>query len=152
MAILVGSETDLNHARAAAEVLAQFEVPCEVYVLSAHRTPIETIQFARDAERNGFSLIIAMAGKAAHLPGVVAANTILPVIGVPLSASLNGFDALLSVAQMPTGVPVACMAIDGAKNAALFAVSILALNNADLKQKLLLYRESLKKGSGKKDL
>ncbi|MBC7121679.1 MAG: 5-(carboxyamino)imidazole ribonucleotide mutase [Pseudothermotoga sp.] len=142
----------MNHARAAAEVLAQFEVPCEVYVLSAHRTPIETIQFARDAERNGFSLIIAMAGKAAHLPGVVAANTILPVIGVPLSASLNGFDALLSVAQMPTGVPVACMAIDGAKNAALFAVSILALNNADLKQKLLLYRESLKKGSGKKDL
>ncbi|MDK2923465.1 MAG: 5-(carboxyamino)imidazole ribonucleotide mutase [Pseudothermotoga sp.] len=152
VAILVGSETDLSHARAAAEVLAQFEVPCEVYVLSAHRSPTETIQFARDAERNGFSLVIAMAGKAAHLPGVVAANTTLPVIGVPLSASLNGLDALLSVVQMPTGVPVACMAIDGAKNAALFAVSILALNNADLKQKLLSYRESLKKGSGKKDL
>ncbi|WP_448515998.1 5-(carboxyamino)imidazole ribonucleotide mutase [Pseudothermotoga sp.] len=152
MAILIGSETDLNHAKTAAEVLAEFGVPYEVHVLSAHRTPIETIQFARDAEKNGFSLIIAMAGKAAHLPGVIAANTTLPVIGVPLNASLNGLDALFSIVQMPTGVPVACMAIDGAKNAALFAVSILALKNADLKQRLLSYRESLKKGSGKKDL
>ncbi len=152
VAILIGSETDLNHAKTAAEVLAEFGVPYEVHVLSAHRTPIETIQFARDAEKNGFSLIIAMAGKAAHLPGVIAANTTLPVIGVPLNASLNGLDALFSIVQMPTGVPVACMAIDGAKNAALFAVSILALKNADLKQRLLSYRESLKKGSGKKDL
>ncbi|WP_448524216.1 5-(carboxyamino)imidazole ribonucleotide mutase [Pseudothermotoga sp.] len=152
MAIIIGSETDLNHAKTAAEVLAEFGVPYEVHVLSAHRTPIETIEFARGAERNGFSLIIAMAGKAAHLPGVIAANTTLPVIGVPLNASLNGLDALFSIVQMPTGVPVACMAIDGAKNAALFAVSILALKNADLKQRLLSYRESLKKGSGKKDL
>jgi 5-(carboxyamino)imidazole ribonucleotide mutase len=151
-AILVGSETDLSHAKAAAEVLAQFGVPYEVHVLSAHRNPFETIQFARDAEKNDFSVIIAMATKAAHLPGVIPANTTLAVIGLPLNASLNGLDALLSIVQMPTNVPAACMAIDGAKNAALFAVSILPLKNADLKQRLLSHRESLKKGASKRDL
>jgi hypothetical protein len=104
-AILVGSETDLTHAKAAAEVLAQFGVPYEVHVLSAHRNPFETIQFAKDAEKNDFSVIIAMATKAAHLPGVIPANTTLAVIGLPLNASLNGVDALLSIVQMPTNVP-----------------------------------------------
>jgi 5-(carboxyamino)imidazole ribonucleotide mutase len=151
-AILVGSETDLTHAKAAAEVLAQFGVPYEVHVLSTHRNSFETIQFARDAEKNDFSVIIAMATKAAHLPGVIPANTTLAVIGLPLNASLNGLDALLSIVQMPTNVPAACMAIDGAKNAALFAVSILPLKNADLKQRLLSHRESLKKGASKRDL
>jgi 5-(carboxyamino)imidazole ribonucleotide mutase len=151
-AILVGSETDLTHAKAAAEVLAQFGVPYEVHVLSAHRNQFETIQFAKDAEKNDFSVIAAMATKAAHLPGVIPANTTLAVIGLPLNVSLNGLDALLSIVQMPTNVPAACMAIDGAKNAALFAVSILPLKNADLKQRLLSHRESLKKGASKRDL
>jgi len=104
-AILVGSETDLTHAKGAGEVLAQFGVPYEVHVLSAHRNPFETIQFAKDAEKNDFSVIVAMATKATHLPGVIPADNTLAVIGLPLNASLNGLDALLSIVQMPTNVP-----------------------------------------------
>ncbi|MEN3008678.1 5-(carboxyamino)imidazole ribonucleotide mutase [Pseudothermotoga sp.] len=144
VAIVVGSSSDLAHAERAGKLLEEFEVPHEIFVLSAHRTPFETLSFAQNAEKNGFSVIIAMAGKAAHLPGVIAANTTLPVIGVPLAVSLNGLDSLLSIVQMPSGVPVACMGIDGAVNAALFAVAMLSLKDEKLSQRLKDYREKMK--------
>jgi len=145
VAVVVGSDSDLEYAYQACEVLKTFDLPHEVFILSAHRTPFETMDFAKNAEKEGYSVIIAMAGKAAHLPGVIASMTTLPVIGVPLSASLSGLDSLLSISQMPTGIPVATMAVDGAKNAALFAVQILALSNAEIKEKLVEYRDNLKK-------
>ncbi len=144
VAVVVGSESDLNHAQQACEVLKSFELSYQVFVLSAHRTPLETMEFAKNADKE-FSVIIAMAGKAAHLPGVIASMTTLPVIGVPLSVSLNGLDSLLSISQMPTGIPVATVAIDGAKNAALLAVEILALSNQNLKERLMQYRENLRR-------
>lgn len=144
VAIVVGSSSDLPHAERASKFLTEFEVPHEIFVLSAHRTPLETLSFAQNAEKNGFSIIIAMAGKAAHLPGFIAANTALPVIGVPLSVSLSGLDSLLSIVQMPSGVPVACMGIDGAVNAALFAVSVLSLMDEKLTEKLKVYREKMR--------
>lgn len=145
IAIVVGSDSDLKYAHEASEVLKSFDLPHEIFILSAHRTPLETIEFAKNADKNGYSVIIAMAGKAAHLPGIIASMTTLPVIGVPLSVSLNGLDSLLSISQMPTGIPVATMAIDGAKNAALFTVEILALSNHKLKELLSQYRENLRK-------
>ena len=144
VAVLVGSKNDLEYAAAAEEMLARFEVPCEVRVLSAHRTPDETADFARGAEANGFAVIIACAGMAAALPGVVAAHTILPVIGVPLPTSeVRGMDALFAIVQMPAGVPVATMAIGraGARNAAILAVEILARGNPGLRDALLKYRQ-----------
>lgn len=144
VAVVVGSENDLNHAQQACEVLKSFELSYQVFVLSAHRTPLETMEFAKNADKE-FSVIIAMAGKAAHLPGVIASMTTLPVIGVPLSVSLNGLDSLLSISQMPTGIPVATVAIDGAKNAALLAVEILALSDQNLKERLMQYRENLRR-------
>lgn len=145
VAIVVGSDSDLKHAHEASEILKFFDLPHEIFILSAHRAPLETVEFAKNAEKEGYSSIIAMAGKAAHLPGVIASMTTLPVIGVPLSVSLSGLDSLLSICQMPTGIPVATMAIDGAKNAALYAVQILALNDQRLKEKLKQYRDSLRK-------
>ena len=135
--IVMGSASDLPVVRRAAETLREFGVPCEVHVYSAHRTPAEAGAFARAARGDGFGVIIAAAGMAAHLAGALAANTTLPVIGIPLkSKALDGVDALLSTVQMPSGIPVAAVAIDGAVNAALLAVQILAVEDQELAAKL----------------
>ena len=127
----------------AAAILDRFGVENEVKVLSAHKTPDQALDFAANAGADGFGVIIAGAGKAAHLAGVMAAKSLLPVIGVPISATLDGMDALLSTVQMPTGIPVATVAIDAAANAALLAVAILAVGNADLTAQLADYRREL---------
>ena len=135
--IVMGSDSDLPVLEKAAETLKKFGVPFEMHVYSAHRTPAEAKAFAENAAKNGFGAIIAAAGKAAHLAGSRAANTVLPVIGVPVkSSTLDGLDALLSTVQMPSGIPVATVAIDGAENAALLAVQILAVSDGELYKKL----------------
>ncbi len=137
VALIMGSASDLPTVRKAADTLDSFGVPCEVHVWSAHRTPLEVRRFAGTARENGFGVIIAAAGMAAHLAGAVAAATTLPVIGLPLkSTNLDGVDALLSTVQMPSGIPVATVAIDGAVNAALLSIQILAVEDADLARKL----------------
>ena len=134
---IMGSASDLPVARKAADTLGAFGVPCEVHVYSAHRTPAQAAQFAQSARENGFGAIIAAAGMAAHLAGALAAQTTLPVIGIPMkSNALDGVDALLSTVQMPSGIPVATVAIDGAVNAALLAIQILAVEDAALAAKL----------------
>ena len=141
VAIIMGSDSDLPVAEKAAGKLAEFGVPFEVHIFSAHRTPTEARDFARRARENGFGAIIAAAGMAAHLAGAIAANTILPVVGIPLkSKNLDGVDALLSTVQMPSGIPVATVAIDGAVNAALLSVQILALEDQSLADKLEIAR------------
>lgn len=127
----------------AGKMLEQFGIEHETKVLSAHKTPDQAIEFASSAADNGFEVIIAGAGKAAHLAGVMAAKSLLPVIGVPISASLDGMDALLATVQMPTGIPVATVAVDGASNAALLAVAILAVGDDGLSEKLAQYRADL---------
>jgi len=127
----------------AAQTLDTFGVESDLRVLSAHKTPDQAIEFASTAADQGFSVIIAGAGKAAHLAGVMAAKSLLPVIGVPINAALDGMDALLATVQMPTGIPVATVAIDGATNAALLAIAILALDDGDLREKLARYRADL---------
>ncbi len=142
IAIIMGSDSDLPVLEGAIKTLAQFGVPAEVRVLSAHRTPLEAAQFAREAREKGFGAIIAAAGKAAHLAGAMAAGTTLPVIGIPVkSSTLDGLDALLSTVQMPSGMPVATVAIDGAVNAALLAVQILAVSDPELASRLESYRK-----------
>ncbi|HMB91908.1 MAG TPA: 5-(carboxyamino)imidazole ribonucleotide mutase [Rhodothermales bacterium] len=142
--IAMGSESDLPVMREAAEVLQDFEVPFEIRVLSAHRTPAIMQDYAQTAHERGLKVIIAGAGGAAHLPGMIAASTTLPVLGVPVKTSkLNGLDSLLSVVQMPGGVPVATLAISGAKNAGLLAVQILALADPDLHNRMLRYKQDL---------
>ena len=135
--IVMGSDSDLSVVEKAFAVLREYGVPFEVRVLSAHRTPVAAAEFAKGARDNGFGVIIAAAGKAAHLAGAMAANTTLPVIGIPIkSSTLDGLDALLSTVQMPGGMPVATVAIDGAENAALLAIQILAVEDAALSAKL----------------
>ena len=134
--ILTGSPSDLEVVKKAQETLHSLDIPCELFVLSAHRTPELTVRYCREAESRGLEVIIACAGMAAHLAGVVAAHTFLPVIGVPLKASLDGMDALLSTVQMPPGVPVATVGIDGSKNAGYLAARILANGHPELKQRL----------------
>ena len=146
--IIMGSKTDLEYMSAASEVLAEFGIGCELRILSAHRTPEAVAEYASAAHQRGLEILIAGAGGAAHLPGVVAANTILPVIGVPIpSTSLNGMDSLLSIVQMPRGIPVATMAIgkSGAANAALFAAAILALKNPGVRDRLNDFRAKRRK-------
>lgn len=148
VAVIMGSKSDAELLKKTFDVLKEFDIACTVKVLSAHRTPQEAASFASDAIENGFGVIICAAGKAAHLAGVVAAHTILPVIGLPIkSGSLGGIDALLSVVQMPSGVPVATVAVDGAENAALLAVQILAVANENLAQKLIDYKQQLKQNT-----
>ena len=135
--IVMGSDSDLPIIEKAIDVLKAFAVPFEVHVYSAHRTPNEAHEFSSNAEKNGFGVLICAAGMAAHLAGVVAANTTLPVIGIPIkSGNLNGMDALLSTVQMPSGIPVATVAINGAANAALICAQIFAVEDAELAQKL----------------
>lgn len=143
VAIVMGSGSDRPIMEKAGQMLDQFGIEHETRVLSAHKTPDEAISFAESAAANGFSVIIAGAGKAAHLGGVMAAKSLLPVIGVPINASLDGMDALLATVQMPTGIPVATVAIDGANNAALLAVAILAVGDEELSTKLARYRQEL---------
>ena len=135
--IIMGSDSDLPIVQKAIDTLNEFGVPYEVHVYSAHRTPVEAKEFSANARANGFGAIIAAAGMAAHLAGAVAANTTLPVIGIPVSSkNLGGMEALLSTVQMPSGIPVATVAIDGATNAALLAIQMLAINDAELASKL----------------
>ncbi len=137
VAVIMGSDSDFAVVKAAVEQLKQLEIPCEVRVMSAHRTPRQACEFSAQARENGFGVIIAAAGKAAHLAGVLAAHTTLPVIGIPIkSSTMDGLDSLLSTVQMPKGVPVATVAIDGAANAALLAAQILAVADDALADKL----------------
>ena len=138
VAIIMGSDSDLPVVKKAADTLEAFGVPYEMHVYSAHRTPVQARDFSLNARANGFGAIIAAAGMAAHLAGALAANTTLPVIGIPMKSGTfsNGIDALLSTVQMPSGIPVATVAVDGAVNAALLAIQILAVTDSDLAAKL----------------
>lgn len=146
VAVLLGSKSDMEYIEGAKELLEQFGIPYEVLVMSAHRTLDKVVEFSATAEEKGFGVIIACAGMSAHLPGVIAAKTLLPVIGVPLPTSdIKGMDALLAIVQMPSGVPVATMAIgkSGVKNAAILSAQILSLSDKDLRLKLKKYKDSL---------
>lgn len=145
VSIIMGSTSDLPVMEKAAKLFEEFEIPFEIHALSAHRTPAEVEDFAKNAKDRGIEVIIAAAGMAAHLPGVIAAMTTLPVIGVPIKASLDGMDALLAIVQMPPGIPVATVGIDGSLNAAILAVQILANKDKTLQDKLVAYKEDLKK-------
>lgn len=137
VAVIMGSDSDLPVVEKAITTLKELKIPTEVHVFSAHRTPEEAKTFTENAAENGFGVIIAAAGKAAHLAGAIAANTVLPVIGIPVkSSTLDGLDALLSTVQMPSGIPVATVAIDGSANAALLAAEILAVSDEDLRDRL----------------
>lgn len=144
VSIIMGSTSDLKVMEKAAVFFEEMEIPFEMNALSAHRTPEEVEKFARGAEGRGIKIIIAGAGMAAHLPGVVAAITPLPVIGVPINASLDGMDALLAIVQMPPGIPVATVGINGALNAAILAVQMLATGNTRMMEKIKIHKEGLK--------
>ena len=152
VAVIMGSDSDLPVLKPCFEQLGQLGIPFEAHVFSAHRTPDEAADFAKNAAQNGFGAIIAAAGKAAHLAGALAARTVLPVIGIPVKAStLDGLDALLSTVQMPAGIPVATVAIDGAANAAILAAQILAVSDGALQAKLLGAREQMRRSVLEKD-
>lgn len=152
VAVIMGSDSDFPTVSAAIKRLKALEIPVEVHVMSAHRTPHAAAEFAQNAVQNGFGVIIAAAGKAAHLGGVLAAHTTLPVIGIPIkSSTLDGLDALLATVQMPSGIPVATVAIDGADNAAILAAQMLALSDETLAAKLLEMKQQMADGVAKKD-
>ena len=144
LGIIMGSDSDWPTMEAAYQICQEFQIPCEVRVVSAHRTPDDMARYAKSAHRRGLRVIIAGAGGAAHLPGMVASHTPLPVIGVPVeSKSLKGLDSLLSIVQMPGGIPVATVAIGGAKNAGLLAVSILGASDETIRSQVLAYKKKL---------
>ena len=152
VAVIMGSDSDLPVLEGCFKMLKKLEIPYEAHVYSAHRTPLEAAAFAKSARENGFGAIIAAAGKAAHLAGALAAQSILPVIGIPVKASaLDGLDALLSTVQMPGGIPVATVAINGSENAALLAAQMIALSDDELAGKLLAMREEMYKSVLAKD-
>ena len=152
VAIIMGSDSDFPIVKKTIEILKTFEIDYEARVISAHRTPDKAAIYAKEAEEKGFEIIIAAAGKAAHLPGVLAAYTLLPVIGIPIkSSTMDGMDSLLSIVQMPSGIPVATVGIDGAANAGLLAVEILAIKYPELKKKLKEYRRKMQEEVEKKD-
>ncbi|MBR5454049.1 MAG: 5-(carboxyamino)imidazole ribonucleotide mutase [Clostridia bacterium] len=152
VAIIMGSDSDLPVMRGCIEKLDSFGIPYEAHIMSAHRTPELSHDFSENAEKNGFGVIIAAAGKAAHLAGVLAAGTVLPVIGVPMkSSTLDGLDSLLSTVQMPSGIPVATVAVDGAANAAILACQILALSDPSLTEALHKMKKDMADGVAKKD-
>ncbi len=152
VAIIMGSDSDFPIVKKAVLKLKEFDVPYEVHVMSAHRTPDEACEFSKNARKNGFGVIIAAAGMAAHLAGVLAANTTLPVIGIPVkSTCFDGMDALLATVMMPTGIPVATVAVDGAANAGLLAVEMLALSDDSLAQKLEDMKKKMAEEVAKKD-
>ncbi|WP_282433843.1 5-(carboxyamino)imidazole ribonucleotide mutase [Desulfosporosinus sp. I2] len=144
VAVIMGSDSDFPVLKGCVKLLGEFGIKTEVSVISAHRTPESASEFAKAAEKNGFSVIIAAAGKAAHLAGVIAAYSTLPVIGIPIkSSTLDGLDSLLSIVQMPTGIPVATVAIDGAENAAILAAQIIALWHDEIRDKIKDYKSQL---------
>ena len=149
--IVMGSDSDIAVAKKAADILDKLNIPYEVHVYSAHRTPTLSAEFSSSAEANGFGVIIAMAGMAAHLAGAIAANTVLPVIGVPVKSSFDGLDALLATVQMPKGIPVATVAVDGGANAAFLAAQILALGDSEISKKLKEIRKENEKEIIEKD-
>ena len=152
VAVIMGSDSDLPVVGKAIDKLKSFGIPVEAHVMSAHRTPEAAADFSVSAVDKGFGVIIAAAGKAAHLAGVLAAHTVLPVIGIPVkSSTLDGLDALLATVQMPSGIPVATVAIDGAENAAILAVQMLALEDDELKAKLLEMKKSMAQAVLEKD-
>jgi 5-(carboxyamino)imidazole ribonucleotide mutase len=152
VAVVMGSDSDLQTVKPAIVTLRKLGIPCEVRIISAHRTPVEAAEFSSKARENGFGAIIAAAGKAAHLAGAMAANTTLPVIGIPIkSSTLDGLDALLATVQMPSGMPVATVAIDGAQNAALLAAQMLSIEDAEIAQKLADMRADMTKKVLQKD-
>ena len=152
VAVIMGGDSDWGTVKKTVAVLKEYGIPTEVHVMSAHRTPAAAAAFASDAKKNGFGVIIAAAGMAAHLGGVLAAQTTLPVIGIPLkSAALEGMDALLATVMMPSGIPVATVAIDGAANAAWLALEILALSDEDLADRLDQARKDMAETVAKKD-
>jgi len=151
ISIIMGSDSDLPIMEKAFEVLDDLKVSFEVKILSAHRTPDEHAQFSKEAQSRGIKVIIAAAGGAAHLPGVTAAHTILPVIGVPITSKLKGIDSLLSIVQMPSGVPVATVAIDAAKNAAILAIQIIATGDSYFQEKLYDYKNKIRNESMQKN-
>jgi 5-(carboxyamino)imidazole ribonucleotide mutase len=144
VSIIMGSTSDLPVMEKAAKILDEFKIPFEINALSAHRTPEEVEKFAKSAKDRGIEVIIAGAGMAAHLPGVIASMTSLPIIGVPINATLDGMDALLAIVQMPPGIPVATVGINGAQNAGILAVQMMAAGDENLKQLLIDYKETLK--------
>ena len=144
VSIIMGSTSDLPIMEDAAKILNDFQIPFEINALSAHRTPEEVELFAKSARKNGIKVIIAAAGMAAHLPGVIAAMTTLPVIGVPIKATLDGWDSILSILQMPPGIPVATVGVNAARNAALLAVQILAVSDEDIHKKFVNFKLNLK--------
>lgn len=145
VSIIMGSTSDLPVMEKAAQLFDELEIPFEIHALSAHRTPAEVEVFAKGAKDRGIQVIIAAAGMAAHLPGVIASMTTLPVIGVPIKASLDGLDALLAIVQMPPGIPVATVGINGALNAGILAAQMLAVGDKAIQEKLVVYKEDLKK-------
>ena len=147
VAVIMGSTSDLGVMQEAVDILNELEVPVDVDIVSAHRTPDKMFEFAKTAHHNGYSVIIAGAGGAAHLPGMVASLSPLPVIGVPVKSrnSIDGWDSVLSILQMPGGVPVATVALNGAKNAGILAAQILGCHEADLQDRVIAYKEGLKK-------
>ena len=152
VAVIMGSANDLNVVKKAADRLGEMNIPYEMRVMSAHRTAGDVLEFARNARSEGFGVIIACAGMAAHLAGFIAANTTLPVIGVPLkSNALDGMDALLATVQMPTGIPVAAVAVDGAANAAILAAEILALSDECIAERLVKMRDEMAESVREKD-
>jgi 5-(carboxyamino)imidazole ribonucleotide mutase len=152
VAVIMGSDSDFPTVSGAVKTLKGYGIPVEVHVMSAHRTPAAAAEFSSTARENGFGVIIAAAGKAAHLAGVLAAHTTLPVIGIPIkSSTLDGLDALLSTVQMPKGIPVATVAIDGAENAAILAAQMLALSDDALAERLLEEKKAMAQGVCKKD-
>ena len=152
VAVIMGSDSDLETMRPCVKRLKSFGIPCEVRVISAHRTPAAAEDFASHAAENGFGVIIAAAGKAAHLAGVLAAYTTLPVIGVPIKTSMmGGLDSLLSMVQMPKGIPVACVAVDGADNAAILAAQMLALSDVTLASALKDFKVAMADEVAEKD-
>lgn len=144
VSIIMGSTSDLKVMEKAAAFLDEMEIPFEMNALSAHRTPAEVEVFAKNAEKNGIKVIIAGAGMAAHLPGVIASMTTVPIIGVPINATLDGMDALLAIVQMPPGIPVATVGINGALNAGILATQMIATGNPDIMEKTRNYKETLK--------
>lgn len=152
VAVIMGSDSDLPVVQKAIDTLKAFGVPFEAHIMSAHRTPAAACEFASNAAANGFGVVIAAAGKAAHLGGVLAAHTILPVIGIPMkSSTLDGLDALLATVQMPSGIPVATVAIDGAENAALLAVQMLAISDKSLADAFLKKKADMAEAVAQKD-
>ena len=144
VAVVMGSDSDFPVLEKGLKILKDFGIETEVMICSAHRTPDKAAEFAKNADSDGIDVIIAAAGKAAHLPGVIAAFTVLPVIGIPIKSSfMDGLDSLLSIVQMPVGIPVATVAVDGSENAALLALQIIAVSNSEIKAKLIEFKKEL---------